>query len=114
MLQENTETNGNWPYNYTNSDRISVDAIAKKLGPRFAERAARSDEGDLFVAENFAELKTHGLVAAAVPKRCQPRRACWDVARTGPLLRLHCASVFHAHASGRDRYLALALPKGSG
>jgi hypothetical protein len=57
MLQENTETNGSWPYNYSKCERVSVDAIAKQLGPRFAERAARSDEGDLFVGENFAELK---------------------------------------------------------
>ena len=42
-------------------DRISE--LNGKLGPRFAERAARADEGDLFVAENFVELKAHGLVA---------------------------------------------------
>jgi alkylation response protein AidB-like acyl-CoA dehydrogenase len=47
-------------------DRISE--LIAKLGPRFAERAARTDEGDLFVAENFGELKAHGLVAAGVPK----------------------------------------------
>ena len=47
-------------------DRISE--LMAKLGPRFAERAARADEGDLFVAENFVELKAHGLVAAGVPK----------------------------------------------
>jgi alkylation response protein AidB-like acyl-CoA dehydrogenase len=68
MLQENTETNGNRPYHYTRSERITVDAIAKQLGLRFAERAARADEGDLFVAENFGELKAHGLAAAGVPK----------------------------------------------
>jgi alkylation response protein AidB-like acyl-CoA dehydrogenase len=52
--------------NVIHLDRIS-DLMAK-LGPRFAERAARADEGDLFVADNFGELKAHGLVAAGVPK----------------------------------------------
>lgn len=47
-------------------ERISE--LSAKLGPLFAERAARADEGDLFVAENFVELKAHGLVAAGVPK----------------------------------------------
>ena len=40
---------------------------ARKLGPRFAGRAATVDEEDLFVGENFAELKSVGLVSAAVP-----------------------------------------------
>ena len=52
--------------NVIHLDRISE--LMAKLGPRFAERAARADEGDLFVAENFGELKAHGLVAAGVPK----------------------------------------------
>jgi alkylation response protein AidB-like acyl-CoA dehydrogenase len=52
--------------NETHFDGISE--LIAKLGPRFAERAARADEGDLFVAENFIELKAHGLVAAGVPK----------------------------------------------
>ena len=70
MLQEINvkETNGNRLEKFTNSERISMATITKQLGPRFAERAARSDEGDLFVAENFGELKAHGLVAAGVPK----------------------------------------------
>ena len=42
------------------SERIAVDGIAKQLGPRFAERAARADEGDLFVAENFGSSKLTG------------------------------------------------------
>src|SRR5689334_14839962 len=37
------------------------------LGPRFAERAHRCDENDTFVAENFAELKDRGVLAAGVP-----------------------------------------------
>lgn len=42
-------------------------ALARKLGAGFAARAALADEGDLFVAENYAELKTSGLVEAGVP-----------------------------------------------
>ena len=70
MLQEINvkETNGNRLEKFTNRERISMATITKQLGPRFAERAARADEGDLFVAENFVELKAHGLVAAGVPK----------------------------------------------
>jgi alkylation response protein AidB-like acyl-CoA dehydrogenase len=41
--------------------------IARELGPRFADRAAAVDEEDLFVGENFAELKACGLTAAGVP-----------------------------------------------
>jgi alkylation response protein AidB-like acyl-CoA dehydrogenase len=52
--------------NETHFDGISE--LIAKLGPRFAERAARADEGDLFVAENFVELKAQRLVAASVPK----------------------------------------------
>jgi len=62
------ETNGNRLEKFTNREPISMATIAKQLGPRFAKRAARADEGDLFVAENFVELKAHGLVAAGVPK----------------------------------------------
>ena len=70
MLQEINvkETNGNRLEKFTNRERISMATITKQLGPRFAARAARADEGDLFVAENFVELKAHGLVAAGVPK----------------------------------------------
>jgi hypothetical protein len=38
VLQENTETNGNRPYKCTKSERVALDAIAKELGPRLAER----------------------------------------------------------------------------
>ena len=37
------------------------------LGPSFAERADRCDANDTFVAENFAELKRRGVLAAGVP-----------------------------------------------
>ncbi len=38
------------------------------LGPGFAERADRCDADDMFVAENFAELKERGALAAGLPK----------------------------------------------
>ena len=38
-----------------------------ELGPRFAARAAEVDEGERFVAANYAELKAAGLIAAGVP-----------------------------------------------
>ena len=44
-----------------------IAAILDELGPRFAARAADADEADRFVAENFAELKNHGLMSAGVP-----------------------------------------------
>ena len=37
------------------------------LTPAFAERAARLDESDEFVADNYRELKASGLLAAGVP-----------------------------------------------
>ncbi|MDR6754932.1 alkylation response protein AidB-like acyl-CoA dehydrogenase [Mycoplana sp. BE70] len=42
--------------------------IATALAPVLAERAARFDEGDLFVAENYELLKKSGLVEAGVPR----------------------------------------------
>jgi alkylation response protein AidB-like acyl-CoA dehydrogenase len=41
--------------------------LARSLGERFAERAARYDEEDRFIAENYAELKASPLLAAGVP-----------------------------------------------
>lgn len=43
-----------------------VDA-AKSLTKVFAERAADNDENDRFVADNYADLKTSGLISAGVP-----------------------------------------------
>jgi alkylation response protein AidB-like acyl-CoA dehydrogenase len=42
--------------------------VLDELGPRFAQRAAAADGEDRFVAENFAELKAQGLIAAGVPE----------------------------------------------
>jgi alkylation response protein AidB-like acyl-CoA dehydrogenase len=45
-----------------------VQSLVGELGPVFAERAAAADEGDRFVAENYAQLKDCGLIAAGVPE----------------------------------------------
>jgi len=42
-------------------------ALAHRLGPRFAERAAAHDADDSFVAENYAELKQARVFSAHVP-----------------------------------------------
>ncbi|MBT1156616.1 acyl-CoA dehydrogenase family protein [Aminobacter anthyllidis] len=46
---------------------IDVIAAARDLVPALAERARQFDEGDLFVAENYALLKKAGLASAGVP-----------------------------------------------
>ena len=45
----------------------SVAAIARRLAPDFAGRAADCDENDRFVAVNYESLKAAGLVEAGVP-----------------------------------------------
>jgi alkylation response protein AidB-like acyl-CoA dehydrogenase len=42
-------------------------ALVRGLADTFAARAAEHDEKDAFVAENFADLKAAGLLAAGVP-----------------------------------------------
>ena len=42
-------------------------AVARELGPGFAARAAAHDAEDLFVAENYAELKARRVFSAGVP-----------------------------------------------
>jgi alkylation response protein AidB-like acyl-CoA dehydrogenase len=42
-------------------------AVARELGPRFAERAASHDSNDTFVATNYAELREHRVFSAGVP-----------------------------------------------
>jgi alkylation response protein AidB-like acyl-CoA dehydrogenase len=41
--------------------------LMRELGPEFAARAARYDSEDLFVAENYADLKRHGVLTAGLP-----------------------------------------------
>jgi alkylation response protein AidB-like acyl-CoA dehydrogenase len=42
-------------------------ALMHRLGPMFAARAARSDSEDLFVADNYVALKSHGVLTAGLP-----------------------------------------------
>ncbi len=41
--------------------------LANELGRSFADRAATHDDNDTFVAENYADLRTHKVLAAGVP-----------------------------------------------
>lgn len=51
---------------HARATRIWQDIVAE-LAPRIAKRAAQVDADDTFVAENYADLKSTGLVAAGVP-----------------------------------------------
>jgi alkylation response protein AidB-like acyl-CoA dehydrogenase len=45
----------------------NLTALMHELGPEIAARAARCDDEDLFVAENYATLKTHDVLTAGIP-----------------------------------------------
>lgn len=60
--------------------------IAKTLAPMLAERAARYDEGDLFVAENYDLLRQSGLVEAGVP--CELGGGGAEVRQLAEMLRV--------------------------
>lgn len=47
--------------------RASLAARADRLAAEFRRGAARSDAGDLFVAENYGRLRAEGLLQAGVP-----------------------------------------------
>ena len=65
--------------------KTDVVALARQLGPQFAEHADDADENDRFVAANFETLKTSGLVEAAVPAELGGGGA--DVAELVAMLR---------------------------
>jgi alkylation response protein AidB-like acyl-CoA dehydrogenase len=46
---------------------LDLAALAKALGPRFAEGAGDRDQGDRFVAEHYDVLKEHKVFSAIVP-----------------------------------------------
>jgi acyl-CoA dehydrogenase len=72
---------------------------ARALGPRFADRAAAVDEEDLFVGENFADLKAAGLITAAVPKEFGGGGATHaELAAVLQELAQHCGSTALAFA----------------
>lgn len=47
--------------------KIDYTKIVHMLGKEFAARASAADENDTFVSENYAALKTSGLIEAGVP-----------------------------------------------
>jgi indole-3-acetate monooxygenase len=74
-------------------------AIAEALGKDFAARAEVADETDGFVADNYAALKTSGLVEAAVPVELGGGGA--SVPELSEMLRTlahHCSSTALAFA----------------
>jgi alkylation response protein AidB-like acyl-CoA dehydrogenase len=77
--------------------------IARELGPIFARRADETTDEDRFVGDNFALLRSTGLVEAGVPKPLGGGDA--DVDELAAMLRTlgyHCGSTglafsMHAH-----------------
>jgi alkylation response protein AidB-like acyl-CoA dehydrogenase len=68
--------------------------IARELGPVFARRAREAADEDRFVVDNFAMLKTAGLVEAGVPAEMGGGGA--DVDELAAMLRTlayHCGST---------------------
>jgi alkylation response protein AidB-like acyl-CoA dehydrogenase len=68
--------------------------VARELGPIFAKRAAETIDEDQFVADNFALLKSSGLVHAGVPKELGGAGATID--ELAAMLRTiahHCPST---------------------
>ena len=69
-------------------------ALAETLGQQFAANAAKTDEQDCFVADNYAALKASGLVEAGVPAVLGGGGA--DIRTLGEMLRTlahHCSST---------------------
>jgi indole-3-acetate monooxygenase len=68
--------------------------IARELGPIFAKRAQEATDEDKFVADNFAMLKSAGLLEAGVPAELGGGGA--DVDELAAMLRIlaqHCGST---------------------
>jgi len=72
----------------------SIVEIARDLGKIFAQRASETTDEDRFVADNFAMLKSSGLVEAGVPRELGGGGA--DVDELAAMLRTlayHCGST---------------------
>src|SRR5215472_13551520 len=68
--------------------------LMHELGPEFAARAARSDNEDRFVAENYVALKKHGVLRAGLPVELGGGGA--EHRELGEMLRVlarHCGST---------------------
>jgi len=81
------------------AESLDLAARAEALGKDFAARAEVADETDCFVTENYAALKTSGLVEAAVPRELGGGGA--SVSELAQMLRVmahHCSSTALAFA----------------
>lgn len=79
--------------------RLDLVAKANELGGDFAARAEVADDSDSFVADNYAALKTSGLIEAGVPTELGGGGA--DVDELAQMLRTmarHCSSTALAFA----------------
>ena len=73
--------------------RTAVD-IARELGPGLDRQAEKLEDEDRFVAENFALLKTSGLIEAGVPAELGGGDASVDeLAEMLRTLAKHCGST---------------------
>src|SRR6185295_5406641 len=81
------------------SESLDLVARAEALGKDFAARAAAADETDSFVADNYADLKTSGLVEAAVPSELGGGGASvYELAQMLRTMAHHCSSTALAFA----------------
>lgn len=74
----------------TETEFETVAEIATRLAPAFAANAAKADEDDRFVADNYKALKAAGLVEAAVPVELGGRGA--EIAELSDMIRIIAAS----------------------
>jgi indole-3-acetate monooxygenase len=82
------------PINSATATPHAVIDAARELGPIFAQRAKESADEDRFVADNFALLKSAGLVEAGVPKELGGGGAGIDeLAAMLRTLAYHCGST---------------------
>ncbi len=84
---------------FSSATPLEILAIAKELGPKFAERARSAGDDDVFVSENYNDLRASGLVEAGVPSDFGGRGA--DVGQLCAMIRElahHCGSTALAFA----------------
>ena len=84
---------------FSSATPLEILAIAKELGPKFAERARSAGDDDVFVSENYKDLRASGLVEAGVPSDFGGRGA--DVDQLCAMIRElahHCGSTALAFA----------------
>ena len=80
-------------------ETLDLVARAEALGKDFAARAAVADDTDAFVADNYAALKTSGLVEAAVPSELGGGGASvYELAQMLRTMAHHCGSTALAFA----------------